>query len=35
MQRYRIIFGSGELVKDAAPFLPNNTGYGKDYIIQY
>jgi hypothetical protein len=30
-----LLFSKGELVKDAAPFLENNTGYGRNYIIQY
>jgi hypothetical protein len=30
-----LLFSKGELVKDAAPFLENNTGYGRDYVIQY
>ena len=30
-----LLFGSGELIKDAAPFLENNTDYGRDYVIQF
>jgi hypothetical protein len=30
-----LLFSKGELVLDAAPFLENNTGYGRDYIIHY
>jgi len=30
-----LIFGDGELVKDAAPFIENNDEYGRNYMIQY
>jgi len=30
-----LLFGSGELVKDAAPFIENNTEYGRNYQILY
>ena len=30
-----LLFGSGELVKDAAPFIANNTDYGRNYQIMY
>jgi hypothetical protein len=30
-----LLFGSGELVKDEAPFLENYTSYGREYQILY
>lgn len=30
-----LFFSSGELVKDAAPFIENYDDYGQDYIIKY
>lgn len=30
-----LLFSDGELVKDGAPFLENNSDYGRDYNIQY
>ena len=30
-----LIFGDGELVKDAAPFIESSNEYGRNYMIQY
>jgi hypothetical protein len=30
-----LLFSDGELVKDAAPFIENNTDYGRNYQILY
>jgi hypothetical protein len=30
-----LLFSDGELVKDAAPFIENNSDYGRNYQIVY
>jgi len=34
-EQLTLLFSSGELIKDAAPFLEDNKDFGRDYVIQH